>query len=223
MSQRTIALLTAAQLATDHPGFVPASGIAPEDFEASAKLVESVSRIDQALARGERVLIFSRFTRTLDLLEPRLLAAGRRVMRIDGNTKDRTGAVAGFQAGEYDVALLSTRAANAGITLTRATYVQHLSHWWNGAVRDQCTARSYRFSQTAPVHVDYLVLDGSVDERILAVQQRKLALSDAVLGEGALESARLAPTDVADLFGISRTEIVEPPTIPASANPDGGD
>jgi SNF2 family DNA or RNA helicase len=202
INAKTIALLTSALLAASHPAFDPTSGVTFESAPYSPKFAALLSRIRANHAQGRAILVFCRFTLVIDQLLPLLLAEGLRVAVIRGDSTDREGIVERFQACEYDVALLSTLAANAGITLTRATYVAHCSEWWTAAVRDQCNARAWRLTQTAPVDVEYLVLEGSADERVVAAQLRKERLFRAVFQGGSLQGMTSSREEVARLFGV---------------------
>ena len=90
--------------------------------------------------------------------------------------------VARFQRGEAPLFLVSLKAGGVGLNLTAADTVIHLDPWWNPAVEQQASARAHRIGQDKPVLVYRLVAAGSIEERLLALQARKAALADAVLG-----------------------------------------
>lgn len=202
MNATMIASLTDALLACDHPS-LSRHVTAPKAPEPPPKMAEAVKRILAARARGEHVLIFSRFVVALDHLEPMLRAAEVTTCRITGQTEDRKGVIDDFQGGAFHVALISTQAGNAGATLTRATRVFFLDQWWTAAVRRQAIARAWRYTQTQEVFVEHLLLEGSVDERVFAVQSRKQDLFDAIFGAGDVRLAQIDDGDVAELFGVS--------------------
>jgi hypothetical protein len=200
MNATTIASLTDALLACDHPTLAR-HVTAPVTDEPPPKMAEAVARIRTARTRGEHVLVFSRFVVAIDLLEPMLRSAGLTTCRITGQTDDRKGVIEAYQSGSFHAALISTQAGNAGATLTRATRVIFLDQWWTAAVRRQAIARAWRYTQTQSVFVDHLLLEGSVDERVFAVQARKQDLFDAVFGAGDVRLSQLLERDVAELFG----------------------
>jgi superfamily II DNA or RNA helicase len=171
------ALLRLRQAAC-HPALVPGQALA-----ASAKLDLLLEELDCALAEGHRALVFSQWTRLLDLVEPRLREAGIAFARLDGSTRDRAGVVGAFQREDGPpVLLVSLRAGGTGLDLTAADHVFLLDPWWNPAVEDQAADRAHRIGQTRPVLVHRLVARETVEERILELQARKRALADAALG-----------------------------------------
>ena len=107
-------------------------------------------------------------------------------MRLDGRTRDRGEVVTRFQdpAGP-PVMLVSLKAGGTGLNLTAADHVFLCDPWWNPAVEDQAADRAHRIGQTRPVIVYRLVAADTVEERILALQDSKRALTDAALGDGA--------------------------------------
>ena len=150
----------------------------------SAKLDLLVETLDEIVAEGHKALVFSQWTSLLDLAEPELARAGIGFLRLDGATRDRAAVVAGFQrpAGP-PVLLISLRAGGVGLNLTAADHVFLLDPWWNPAVEDQAADRAHRIGQDRPVIVHRLVSEETVEERILALQERKRDLARAALGE----------------------------------------
>ena len=150
----------------------------------SAKLDWLRVTLPSLVAEGRRILVFSQFTRMLGLLAPELQALGLTWLTLTGDTPtaERGARVARFQAGEVPIFLVSLKAGGVGLNLTAADTVIHLDPWWNPAVEQQASARAHRIGQTRPVMVYRLVVAGSIEERLLALQSRKAALADAVLG-----------------------------------------
>jgi len=101
-----------------------------------------------------------------------------------------------FQNQEVPVLLVSLKAGGVGLNLTAADTVIHMDPWWNPAVEEQATARAHRIGQDQPVFVYKLVVEGSIEERMLELQARKLALADSVLGH---DTAGALKFDAADL------------------------
>jgi superfamily II DNA or RNA helicase len=167
-----------------------------------AKLVWLRENVPEMVDEGRRLLIFSQFTSLLDLVRGALDEAGVPMLHLTGETPAaaRAEAVAAFQAGQAPVMLISLRAGGVGLTLTAADTVVLLDPWWNPAVENQATDRAHRLGQTRTVTVYRLVLAGSIEERILALQARKQALADVVLG--APSQAGATPWDEADLAAL---------------------
>jgi SNF2 family DNA or RNA helicase len=123
-------------------------------------------------------------------VEPELTRAGIGFLRLDGSTRDRGAVVAGFQApAGPPVLLISLRAGGVGLNLTAADHVFLLDPWWNPAVEDQAADRAHRIGQDRPVIVHRLVSEDTVEERILALQERKRDLARAALGEAGAAAA----------------------------------
>ena len=150
----------------------------------SAKIAWLRETLPTLVDEGRRILIFSQFTRMLALVEPELQALGLTWLTLTGATPtaQRGARVAAFQRGQTPVFLVSLKAGGVGLNLTAADTVIHLDPWWNPAVEQQASARAHRIGQHKPVTVYRLVVAGSIEERLLALQARKAALADAVLG-----------------------------------------
>jgi SNF2 family DNA or RNA helicase len=95
------------------------------------------------------------------------------------------------------------RAGGTGLNLTRATHVVHYDRWWNPAVEDQATDRAYRIGQDRPVQVHRLITEGTVEDRVAAMLERKRALADAVVGAGESWIGELDDGDLADLVTLT--------------------
>ena len=98
--------------------------------------------------------------------------------------KRRTEMVDAFQSGQAPVLLLSLKAGGVGLNLTRATHVVHYDRWWNPAVEDQATDRAHRIGQDRPVQVHRLIAEGTLEDHIAALIERKRSLAEAVVGGG---------------------------------------
>ena len=118
---------------------------------------------------------------------------------LTGQTRDRQRVVDAFEEGRADVFLISLKAGGTGLNLTSADTVIHYDPWWNPAAQAQATDRAYRIGQTRPVFVHNLYVAGSVEERVMALQQRKRWLSTTLLGDGVAPSA-LHEADIDALF-----------------------
>ncbi len=170
-----------------------------QGVEDSAKTDALFELLDEMLPQGRKVLIFSQFARMLALISQRLAARGVAHAHLTGQSRDRQAEVDRFQNGEVDVFLISLKAGGTGLNLTRADTVIHFDPWWNPAAQAQATDRAYRIGQKNPVFVYQLVVEGSVEERMLALQQRKQALADGLL-DASSKGGRLDADDVEALF-----------------------
>ena len=191
------ALLKLRQVCCD-PRLV--SSDAAREVTGSAKLEMLLEMLQQGLAEGRRVLIFSQFARMLGLISEELLARGVRHVSLTGHTPDRQKPVDAFQQGKADVFLISLKAGGAGLNLVGADTVIHYDPWWNPAAQAQATDRAHRIGQTKPVFVHDLIVVGSVEQRMLSLQRHKQALADAILDRGAVASGRLTEHEIDDLL-----------------------
>ncbi|WP_395699170.1 DEAD/DEAH box helicase [Aquabacterium sp.] len=192
------ALLKLRQVCCDPRLVRDAPAAAPVE---NAKLQWLREMLPTLLAEGRRVLLFSQFTRWLDLLRPELDALQLPHLLLTGATPPpaRGALVQRFQAGEVPLLLASLKAGGVGLNLTAADTVVLLDPWWNPAVEQQASARAHRIGQTRPVLVLRLLAEGSIEERMLALQQRKSVLADRVLGE---DEALATKFDADDLPGL---------------------
>jgi SNF2 family DNA or RNA helicase len=136
----------------------------------------------------------------LDLIKPAVAAAGIDFVALRGDTTDRGGPVARFQKGKLPLFLISLKAGGTGLNLTAADTVIHYDPWWNPAVEDQATDRAHRIGQDKPVFVYKLLAQGTVEERMLELQQRKKALAAGIYEAGGNAAAALAAADIEHLF-----------------------
>ncbi|HUP92942.1 MAG TPA: DEAD/DEAH box helicase [Solimonas sp.] len=196
------ALLKLRQICCD-PRLMKSRSAADDEAE-SAKLELLMDILPEMLEEGRKVLLFSQFTSMLELIEQRLTGLGIRYLKLTGDTdsQQRTRIVERFQANEVPLFLVSLKAGGVGLNLTAADTVIHYDPWWNPAVENQATDRAYRIGQDKPVFVYKLIVEGSVEEKIQALQARKAALAAAILGGGAGGEAglQLAPDDLQALF-----------------------
>jgi hypothetical protein len=165
----------------------------------SAKFELFFELLATQLGQGRRVLVFSQFTRMLDLLAQGLDTRHLPFVELTGATQDRQRSVDRFEAREVDVFLISLKAGGTGLNLTSADTVIHYDPWWNAASQAQATDRAYRIGQTRPVFVYNLITTGSVEERMLQLQQKKSELARSLLGGGPVKTP-LSELEVDDLF-----------------------
>ncbi|WP_394842775.1 DEAD/DEAH box helicase [Pendulispora brunnea] len=151
--------------------------------ESSSKVERLLEALEETTSEGHKALVFSQWTGFLDLVEPHLRAQGIRFTRLDGSTRDRASVVSEFQGEDGPpVMLVSLKAGGTGLNLTAADHVFLLDPWWNPAVEDQAADRAHRIGQDRPVMVYRMVTKDTVEERILALKEKKRALADVALG-----------------------------------------
>jgi len=144
-----------------------------------------IDKADEIARSGEQVVIFSHFLGMLDLMEAALGDRGVRTVRIDGSTRDRQGEIDRFTNDGVPVALCSLKATSMGINLQTANHVIHADRWWNPAAEDQATDRVHRIGQERTVYVYYIVTEGTLEERIDALLDRKRSIAGQILDETA--------------------------------------
>jgi superfamily II DNA or RNA helicase len=154
------------------------------------------------VSEGRRVLVFSQFTQMLSLIELELDGLQLPWLSLTGRTPvaRRAEVVQRFQSGAVPLLLVSLKAGGQGLNLTAADTVIHVDPWWNPAVEAQATARAHRIGQAQPVFVYKLIVEGSIEERMLALQARKRILADGVLGHDADTMTKFSERDLADLL-----------------------
>jgi SNF2 family DNA or RNA helicase len=167
----------------------------------SAKLALLLEMVPELLEEGRRILVFSQFATMLGLIEEGLIAAGIPYAKLTGRTRSRDAVIDSFQSGEVPVFLVSLKAGGTGLNLTQADTVIHYDPWWNPAVEAQATDRAHRIGQDKPVFVYKLIAAGTVEEKIVELQQRKQALADGIYsGKAAAAAADLTAEDMLALF-----------------------
>jgi superfamily II DNA or RNA helicase len=150
----------------------------------SAKLATLMEMLDELLDEGRKVLLFSQFTSMLSLIEFELEKRGIPYSKLTGQTRDRETPIKDFQEGRVPLFLISLKAGGTGLNLTAADTVIHYDPWWNPAVEEQATARAHRIGQDKPVFVYKLMTQGTVEEKILLLQNRKRGLADQLMKQG---------------------------------------
>jgi superfamily II DNA or RNA helicase len=167
----------------------------------TAKLEALMEMLEEMLEEGRRILLFSQFTSMIALIEQELRRRELPWVKIVGDTRDRDSPVRQFQAGEVQLFLISLKAGGTGLNLTAADTVIHYDPWWNPAVEDQATDRAHRIGQDKPVFVYRLIVSGSVEEKMLALQARKRELAEGIYKAGGAKGGTpLSATDLEVLF-----------------------
>ena len=183
----------------------------------TAKVEVLLETLRPVVAEGHRALVFSQFTRYLTGVREALEADGMRTAYLDGTTTNRQEVIDAFRAGRADVFLISLKAGGFGLTLTEADYVFLLDPWWNPQAEEQAVDRTHRIGQDKPVMVYRLVSAGTIEEKVMALKEKKAELFDRVVegsaddvggaggpgdpGGAGASRARLTAQEIRELIG----------------------
>ena len=174
-----------------------------EDYDGqSAKKELCLELIDSLIDGEHRALIFSQFTTMLGKLEEELKKKGIEYYKITGATpkERRIELVRKFNAGTVPLFLISLKAGGTGLNLTGADVVIHYDPWWNLAVQDQATDRAHRIGQTKVVNVYKLIVKGTIEEKIVEMQESKRQLADDILQADGVSSAAFSREELLELL-----------------------
>ena len=168
----------------------------------SGKVDVCLELLEELTQTGHKVLVFSQFTSMLDILRAAAAARGLESLCLTGaNTKEqRRNMVRQFQNGETMAFFISLKAGGVGLNLTAADRVIHMDPWWNAAAEDQASDRTHRIGQKNTVFITKLVAQHTVEERILALQEAKRALSDSVMSGEGIRSGQLSREELLALL-----------------------
>ncbi|SDH22244.1 DEAD/DEAH box helicase [Desulfosporosinus hippei] len=171
----------------------------------SGKMLLLQEILTDALDSGHRILIFSQFTTMLDIIQNHLKTNNIEHFYLSGSTKaaERLNMANSFNAGQGKVFLVSLKAGGTGLNLTGADMVIHYDPWWNPAVEDQATDRAHRIGQNQAVQVIKLISQGTIEEKIIALQARKKTLVDSVIQPGETMISKLTEQELRELFEIN--------------------
>ncbi|KAK4229547.1 ATP-dependent helicase ULS1 [Podospora fimiseda] len=178
------------------------------NWEDSAKVTRVLDLLREIQETGEKTIIFSQWTSLLDLIECQIKdKLGIRYSRYTGDMScnKRNDAVTEFvEEPDNKVMLVSLKAGNAGLNLTVASRIIICDPFWNPFIEMQAIDRAHRIGQQREVHVHRIVVNNSVEDRILALQESKRRLVEAALDEGESKNlGRLSERELASLFGLS--------------------
>jgi SNF2 family DNA or RNA helicase len=167
----------------------------------STKFARFWELVDDLVAEGHRALIFSQFVEMLTLLTREADSRKLSYLYLDGRTRDRMARVDQFNSPQGPpLFFISLRAGGTGLNLTAADYVLHYDPWWNPAVEAQATDRTHRIGQKKAVISYKLIVRGTVEEKILSLQQGKKSLAEGVLGTDGGLGKVLTESDVEELL-----------------------
>ncbi len=172
----------------------------------SAKIDALLELMEEVTSAGHRALVFSQFTSFLALVKQRLEEEGIAYEYLDGRTRNRPERIRAFREGDAPVFLISLKAGGFGLNLTEADYVFILDPWWNPAAESQAIDRTHRIGQDKPVNVYRLVSADTIEEKVVALQERKRNLFDAVVGQASDVAAPLSADDIRGLLDVDAPE-----------------
>ena len=174
--------------------------IEPKWTGECSKITALVELLQGVIEGGNRALVFSQFVSFFDIVRKELDRLGINYFYIDGGVplKRRTEMVEAFQNGENPLFLISLKAGGLGLNLTGANYVFHLDPWWNPAIEQQATDRTYRIGQNRSVTVYHLVSKNTIEEKIIRLHQTKRDLAENILA-GTDVSYKLTGKDLLEM------------------------
>ena len=170
-----------------------------EDLPCS-KLDALLDLLGDVIGGGHKALVFSQFTRFLERTRSRLDEAGIPYCYLDGRTRDRALVIQRFKDGQTPVFLISLKAGGFGLNLTEADYCFLLDPWWNPATEAQAVDRTHRIGQTRNVVVYRLISKDTIEEKVMALKERKAALFSSVIDSGNAFAGGLDADDIRGLF-----------------------
>ncbi|EED21080.1 SWI/SNF family DNA-dependent ATPase Ris1, putative [Talaromyces stipitatus ATCC 10500] len=179
-----------------------------KNWMTSAKIEKAIEILEEIKdsGSGEKTIIFSQFTSLLDLLEVPINRRGWKYRRYDGsmNPRDRNESVLEFTDNpECDIMLVSLKAGNAGLNLVAASQVIIFDPFWNPYIEEQAIDRAHRLGQTRPVQVHRVLVEKTVEDRILALQEEKREVIEGALDENAASQiSRLGVRELKFLFNV---------------------
>jgi hypothetical protein len=208
---RVLALLTFLKQICNHPAqYLGESG---PIARRSGKLARVAEMLEEALAAGDKALVFTQYREMGELLLAHLAEAlGAEVLFLHGGTPRaaREKMIRRFEEEPRGprVFVLSMKAGGTGLNLTAASHVFHFDRWWNPAVEDQATDRAHRIGQKRAVQVHKLVCAGTVEEKIAELLEDKRALAAKVVGTGERWVTELGDAELRELFALSGDAVV---------------
>lgn len=170
----------------------------------SAKIEALVELLHKSIEEGHRVLVFSQFTSVLKNIQKRLITEEISFSYLDGSvpSEKRMNLVKRFNEGENSVFLISLKAGGTGLNLTSADVVVHFDPWWNPAVEEQATDRAHRIGQKHVVEVVKIIAKGTIEEKILALQEEKKKLISSLMGDEMGSGEGFSTLSEEEIFGL---------------------
>jgi superfamily II DNA or RNA helicase len=188
--------LTALRQLANHPVMIDGTYISD-----SGKFENVIHTLDNVLKGGHKVLVFSQFVKHLDIFKKHFEAENIPFAYLDGSTRNRGEIVSEFQQNtELKVFLISIKAGGVGLNLTQADYVFILDPWWNPAVEQQAIDRTHRIGQDKKVFIYKFIAKDTVEEKILALQNRKKSLANSLITTEESFFKSLSKEDIRDIL-----------------------
>lgn len=175
-----------------------------EDYDGgSAKLSVCMELLEEVISGNHKVLVFSQFTTMLDKLAKELELRHINYYKLTGQTKkeQRLEMAQAFNQNEVPVFLISLKAGGTGLNLTGADMVIHYDPWWNQAAQNQATDRAHRIGQKNVVTVFKMITAESIEEKILALQEKKKDLADQIISDQGMSESSLSREDLLEILG----------------------
>lgn len=189
--------LTHLRQLANHPAMVD-----PNYTGSAGKLDDVFFKIEDVVSEDHKILVFSQFVKHLTILRNRLDAEGIKYAYLDGSTKDRKAIVDDFQTNtDTHVFLISLKAGGVGLNLTAADYVFILDPWWNPAAEAQAVDRAHRIGQVNTVFTYKFITQNTVEEKILALQEKKKALIRDLISTEESFVKSLTKEDIEEILG----------------------
>lgn len=166
----------------------------------SKKLSFLITFLQKLIEEKRRILLFSSFSSMLELIEAECVKTKICYVKLTGETINRAEVIEKFQTLQAPLFLISLKAGGTGLNLTAADTVIHYDPWWNPAAEQQATDRAHRIGQDKPIFVYKLITEGTIEEKILKLQEKKQALIDSLFGEQKEHKNSISLDDLKDLF-----------------------
>lgn len=166
----------------------------------SAKIETLTQHLQELASEGHRALVFSQFTGFLHLVRDHLTHTGLTCSYLDGKTTRRQHVIDEFRTGTNTAFLISLKAGGVGLTLTEADYVFVLDPWWNPAAEAQAVDRAHRIGQHKPVHVYRMVAANTIEEKVIALQEKKKDLFTTMIDGTPTATPALTDDDIRGLL-----------------------
>lgn len=180
-----------------------------ENYQAdSGKLELLITIIEQLRVDDRRILIFSQFASMLKIIQKELEKQNYQAFYLDGQTpiKNRVDMADAFNNGEREIFIISLKAGGTGLNLTGADTVILFDLWWNPAVEEQAAGRAHRIGQTKKVEVIRLITEGTIEEKIFQLQEKKRKLVDEIIQPGETMLSSLNKDELKDLLSFDRQQ-----------------
>lgn len=189
--------LTKLRQIANHPKLIDA-----EYTAGSGKFTDVIHKLESVIEAGHKVLVFSQFVKQLEIYRTYLYETGINYSYLDGATQNRKQAVEEFKTdSNKQVFLISIKAGGVGLNLTEADYVFILDPWWNPAIEQQAIDRSHRIGQTKNVFIYKFITRNTVEEKILALQNRKLSVAKSLITTEESFIKSLSEEDIKEILG----------------------